>query len=149
MSRKGEVVLRRVSAFLLTIVLVLFPASVCLASEVVGDAGGESTTAVQDDNGLYQQYLDQFNRAEDIPESDSMAGRLSRSLLSSFHAVYTFIKLWAPMIGIFSVAIGVLIAIFSRRNKGLRKFGISLAITIPLLLILIVFGVGYLYDRYF
>ena len=40
--------------------------------------------------------------------------------------------------------IGVLIAIFSRKNPHWRKFGIAVAIVVPVVLIVFVYLIGYL-----
>lgn len=101
---------------------------------------------------IYAEYMERFAQNNSGTNEDHSVGNASRNfgkaVLSGFYSAYSFIRLWAPLIGIFSIAIGVIIALFARKNKGLRKFGISVAIVMPLLLVFIVYGIGYLNSIY-
>lgn len=100
----------------------------------------------------YYEYMERFGDSYSEPKQSHSVGdsinNLGHSVLSGLYALYSLIRQWSPLIGIFSVAIGVIIAIFARKNKGLRKFGISIAVSVPLLLIFIVYGIGYLNSIY-
>lgn len=76
--------------------------------------------------------------------------KLSERLLDDFYRVYAGIKSWAPVIAISSIGAGLLILIFSRYNKGMRRFGLyGLVMGVPLVLLVIVYGVGFLNGIFF
>lgn len=111
---------------------------------------GLNTTDAQEKEENYQDYLDRFSGAAHDGATAVKDGVevVTTPVLSYFNKVYAFIKLWAPMICITVMPIGVLLAIFARKNKGLRKLGIIIAVATPVILIFIIYGVGYLKALY-
>ena len=67
------------------------------------------------------------------------------TILYHFYRIYLQIKMYAAPITFVSIIIGSLIAIFCRSNKAMRRFGIfGLIIGVPVIMILMVYGVGIL-----
>lgn len=94
----------------------------------------------------FDEYIDRFNGDDGSDDTEKMP--LGKRALMYFYKAYAFIRTWAPAIAIIAVVFGTLLAIFSKFNKGARRFGIVVAIGIPLLLLVIVFGVGWLNSIY-
>lgn len=88
-----------------------------------------------------------FNAMENLtkPSNKDDGESLPTSLLKSFYATYYKIRLASPFIIIGSIIFGSLGALFSRLNKGAKRFFIvAFVILIPLLTLLIVYGIGIL-----
>lgn len=93
------------------------------------------------------EYYSLFDDVENAGKDDR---ELSERLLDGYYQFYAGIKSWAPVIAISSIGAGLLILIFSRYNKGLRRFGLyGLVIGVPLVLLVIVYGVGFLNGIFF
>ena len=100
------------------------------------DDAYDSVASKADPNNIYDSIVGQVNKNKGVNPF--------KAFLRGFYGVYGYIRSLGPVIAVGGVVIGVLIALFSRKNKTWRKFGITLAIVVPLLVILIVFGIGYL-----
>lgn len=75
-----------------------------------------------------------------------------KAFLRGFYTTYNNIRLISPVIVIISIVFGVIGMLFSRYNKGARRFFlVAFVIVIPLLIVIFIFGVGilnsmFLYD---
>lgn len=88
----------------------------------------------------YYTGLEQLKKTADSKD-------VSKTIFIQAHGVYTQFKLYAPLICIVSIFLGVMIFLFARGNKGARKFGlVCLVISVPLLTLFIVYGVGFMYG---
>lgn len=71
------------------------------------------------------------------------------SFLRGFYSTYNDIRLLSPVIFLVSFVFGIVGILFSKYNKGARRFFlIAFVITIPLLVLVIVFGIGILNDMF-
>lgn len=135
-------------SFFLSIICCTLPVAVC------GNSGEEiyneqQSIADDDADSAYDSLTDKLS-----PDSiyDSVMGQVDKNkgknpikvFLKSFYSTYAYIRMLSPIIGIAGILIGILIAGLARINKPLRRFGIVFAITVPTLLVIIVFGIGYL-----
>ena len=102
----------------------------------IADDAYDSVTDKLDPDNIYDSVMNQVNKNKDK--------NFFKSLLKGFYSAYSYLRSLAPVIGIIGTTVGVIIAVFARKNKGLRRFGITIAIMVPVLLIFIVFGIGYL-----
>lgn len=117
----------------------------------------ETTMENQDD--FASRNVDQAMKAGDEKEAeakDTISDLVSKpaekkkeslpeALLKGFYNTYIQIKLWAPWICIGSFMIGMIIFLAARGNKRARKFGLfGLVIGVPLSMLFIVFGIGFL-----
>lgn len=100
------------------------------------DDAYDSVTDKLDPDNIYDSVVNQVNKNKDK--------NFFKSLLKTFYSAYSYLRSLAPIIGIIGTTVGVIIAVFARKNKGLRRFGITIAIVVPVLLVVIVFGIGYL-----
>lgn len=112
-------------------------------------ADEQSSKAMDNGNKVYDILYDtstkQYNSFFSIAGDDDTP--LSKRLVLAVYAAYAEIKHLAPYIGMMSVSVGVLIFIFSKYNKGLRRFALyGLIIAVPCLLLFIIFGYGILAD---
>ena len=106
------------------------------AAEDSANDAYDSVTDKLDPDNIYEDVMGQVNK--------NKGENPLKSFLRGFYGVYGYIRSLGPVIAIGGVVIGSLIALFSRRNKAWRKFGITLAIVVPLLVVVVVFGIGYL-----
>lgn len=109
----------------------------------------QSSKAMDNGNKVYDILYDtntkQYNSFFSIAGDDDTP--LSKRLVLAVYAAYAEIKHLAPYIGMVSVSVGVLIFIFSKYNKGLRRFALyGLIIAVPCMLLFIIFGYGILAD---
>ena len=75
--------------------------------------------------------------------SDSLSGvlnKISNVLLSLYFRIS---GLGIP-IGVFGFVVGTIIALLATKNKGLRRFGVTFAIAVPVITTVVVYGGGYL-----
>lgn len=91
---------------------------------------------------IYYKALDGFkNNSRNKEEGETWV----QSLLIGFYSTYNSIRLVSPVIFIVSIVFGVIGMLFSRYNKGAKRFFlVAFVIAIPILLIIIVFGIGIL-----
>ena len=108
--------------------------------------------AKENANDIYVPYSEKnysdYNKL--FKTLDNMDGEkmpLAKRLLVYTYGAYGWFKQWAPYIGILSVVIGIFVFRFSCYNKGARRFALyGLIITVPVLLIFIVYGYAILID---
>lgn len=105
-----------------------------------------------------ENYVDQFNQKNEsvyynalnkyrTPSNDNSNEDLITWILKKLYGGYNKFKLLSPYIFWASIAFGIIGVLFSRHNKGARRFFIvSFIITIPVLILIIVFGVGIYND---
>lgn len=93
-------------------------------------------------NSIYYNALDNYaNNGREKEEGETFI----QSLLISFYSTYNSIRLVSPVIFIVSIVFGVIGMLFSRYNKGAKRFFlVAFIIAIPVLLLFIVFGIGIL-----
>lgn len=69
------------------------------------------------------------------------------AIMNKTYQAYQFIKNISGMVFAISIIIGIVIMVFARRNKGLRRNAILICfLFIPLIIFLLVFGLGYGYS---
>lgn len=97
------------------------------------------------DNKSKEEYytgLDKLTKT-----ADKKGEPLSKTIFVQTHGAYTQFKLYAPLICFVSIFSGAIIFLFARGNKAARKFGlVGLVISVPLLTLFIVYGVGFMYG---
>lgn len=113
----------------------IFDEQQSISDDKADDAYDSITDKLEPDN-IYDGVMDQVNKGK--------GQNPFKAFLRGFYSVYGYLRTLSPILIIGAIVIGVLIAIFSRKNKGLRRFGITIAIVIPILVVLVVFGIGYL-----
>lgn len=122
------------------------------ADEQVGAAASETDADVESgvtgDNKV-NSVVDSVVGNVDEGVSDALdyisgvSNGLIRSVLLFFYRLYGVLKVWSVPIVSLSLLIGILLQVFCRRNKKVRRFGVVVfLITIPLVVLLIVFGFG-------
>lgn len=151
--------------FVLTVFTVVFYgfATACIVR------AEETTTSEDYGEKVQQEADDKADRAvnsvgafaeTEVEKAKGASGQVTLSngyktsvrLLKSFYRVYEGIKSMAGIIISVSVFIGILIFVLSRKNKQWRRLGLYMfVIAIPLLVLLVVYGVGtlngiYLYE---
>lgn len=69
----------------------------------------------------------------------------TNSFWEGFYDIHTKIKVLTPLLFVGSIVLGLLVAVFARKNKGLRQSAlIVFCITIPVVLLLLVYGLPYI-----
>lgn len=64
--------------------------------------------------------------------------------------VYLYLRVNGPYVMILSVIIGCVMAVLARRNKKLQRFAIfTLCVGVPLLVLVVIFGYGFLCSLFF
>lgn len=110
----------------------------------------------------YKNYLIEENNVSDIvvdvtgatgsagsvvEEGSEIVLNVLEKVFVSLYGVFTVIKNISGQILAISIFIGVLICVFARKNKLMRKRGIVMFfVVIPILLFLCVYGVGIVYG---
>ena len=90
----------------------------------------------------WNEGMDELKNSDSIPMKGPLSERILRGIANVFYKHMSSIKGWSLFIGILSVGIGVFIAVTAKLNKKMRRFAITcFIITIPSLLIFLVFGI--------
>lgn len=98
-------------------------------------------------DSIYYNAIEQYTKPTD--SKDNGSGSFIQSVLRSFYSTYSKIRMVAPIIIIVSVVFGVVGMLFSRYNKGARRFFLlTFVVTVPILLVFIVFGIGVLNSMF-
>lgn len=119
---------------------------------------------VQSDSGqkadvVADQYIDRANQIYDQAMEEAMSGfyseakendkegnlfeRLTRGFVRMFYNRYGSLKSMAPGIAVVSVFLGGIIFICSKKNKPRRQFALyGLIIGVPILMLVLVYGIG-------
>ena len=93
--------------------------------------------------------MDELKSSDSIPIEGPLSERILRGIANVFYKHMTSIKGWSLFIGILSVGIGIFIAVTAKLNKKMRRFAITcFIITIPMLLIFMVFGIAKLVSMF-
>jgi len=93
--------------------------------------------------------MDELKNSDSIPMKGPLSERILRGIANVFYKHMSSIKGWSLFIGILSVGIGVFIAVTAKLNKKMRRFAITcFIITIPSLLIFMVFGIAKLVSMF-
>jgi len=93
--------------------------------------------------------MDELKNSDSIPMKGPLPERILRGIANVFYKHMSSIKGWSLFIGILSVGIGVFIAVTAKLNKKMRRFAITcFIITIPALLIFMVFGIAKLVSMF-
>lgn len=91
---------------------------------------------------IYYNALDEFTTTKDDNDGDSS---FFTSILLEFYGTYSKLRLASVWIVISSLVFGILGCAFTRHNKGAKRFFLTAFIfAVPLLMIVIVFGIGIL-----
>lgn len=129
----------------------------CLMSIIILSLPGISVMA-STDNQVYDN-IKENNEKEYSENSDALLNGdenqgdflafddISLKAWNFYDSFYRMMKSIFPLAFISSIALGVIINIFARRNKSLKKFGLfGFMIGLPLVFILLVFGIPYLHG---
>ena len=106
------------------------------AAQEDADSAYDSVTDKLEPDNIYDSVKDQMNK--------NKGENPFKLFLRGFYSAYGYIRSLGPVIAICGIVLGTLIAIFSRKNKSWKKFGITIAVAVPILVLVIIFGVGYL-----
>lgn len=88
---------------------------------------------------VYYNALDKLTE----PDTDNSDESLISSSLRGFYKIYILIKFSGVWICIGSIVLGAVGCFFSRHNKsGMKFFIVSFCVVVPIMVIVIVFGVG-------
>jgi hypothetical protein len=112
-------------------------------NEKITDENAENFSNEFDDTTetIYYNAIDKYSTTSD----DDGENSIFKSLLKESYSTYNKIRLASPWIMIVSIVLGVIGALFTRHNKGAKKFFIvTFIVAIPVLLLIIVFGIGIL-----
>lgn len=97
----------------------------------------------------WNKGMDELKNSDSIPMKGPLSERILRGIANVFYKHMSSIKGWSLFIGILSVGIGVFIAVTAKLNKKMRRFAITcFIITIPSLLIFMVFGIAKLVSMF-
>lgn len=97
----------------------------------------------------WNEGMDELKNSDSIPMKGPLSERILRGIANVFYKHMSSIKGWSLFIGILSVGIGVFIAVTAKLNKKMRRFAITrFIITIPSLLIFMVFGIAKLVSMF-
>lgn len=97
----------------------------------------------------WNEGMDELKNSDSIPMKGPLSERILRGIANVFYKHMSSIKGWSLFIGILSVGIGVFIAVTAKLNKKMRRFAITcFIITIPMLLIFMVFGIAKLVSMF-
>lgn len=125
----------------------------CCTTPYTVHAQAEQGTHSEEENDIYdslqksiqENWDDGFAELEATDEIEikgPLSERVLRGIANVFYKHLVSIKAWSLLIGFISLIVGIFIAVTAKLNKKLRKFAISLfVITIPVLLIIFVFGI--------
>lgn len=94
---------------------------------------------------IYKDTMENIADTEDVEELEGtdIFDKILRKFLAGYHRAYRVFRSLSTTIVICSVSIGVLIQVFSRENKRLKRTGRWIfMIGIPFVVFVIVFGVG-------
>ena len=76
-------------------------------------------------------------------EGKDIFDKTTRKVLTGWQRAYHTFRTLSPMICVISICLGILMYRFFKTDKGIRKVGLfTFVIAIPLVVIVIVFGVG-------
>lgn len=90
-----------------------------------------------------------LKNSDQIAIKGPLPERILRGIANSLYKQMSSIKGWSLLVGVLSVGIGIFIAVAAKLNKKLRKFAITFfIITIPTLLIIMVFGIAALVSMF-
>lgn len=134
------------------IILIIFSSSLAYAADDIGnlkeqeaqeradESYDEIEKKISNNQGLLKN-IKVNNTASNI--LNNTISNILKKILSGFYKIYIFIKSAAGLLLLISEVIGVFFIVFMRNNKKIRKSGsILFCILIPLLLTLIIYGVG-------
>lgn len=151
---------RRVAAVLVVFLMCLIMVSGCGAGDVPvntsedtfynREEGGTQERAEETNDKLESIYNDAMDRLmadEEGPraEGKDIIERLTNSLFGGFYRAYLSFKTMAPFICVVSFAVGLVLFLFSTKNKRLRRLGLfGFIIGLPMVVVFIVYGIGIL-----
>jgi len=97
----------------------------------------------------WKNGMESLETTEEIEIKGPLMERILRSIANVFYKNLMSIKAWSLFIGLISLISGVFITVTAKLNKKLKRFAISLfVITIPVLLIVFVFGITKLVSMF-
>lgn len=133
------------SGLLLAICLLFFAAPLTVYAQEEQETQSENDIYDSLQKSIRENWDDGFAELEaedEIEIKGPLSERLLRGIANAFYKHLVSIKAWSLFIGLISFVVGIFIAVTAKLNKKLRKFAISLfVITIPVLLIISVFGI--------
>lgn len=151
---------RRVAAVLVVFLMCLIMVTGCGASNVPvntsedtfynrEEGGAQERAEGTNDklDGIYNDAMDRLMADEEGPraEGKDIIERLTNSIFGGFYRAYLSFKTMAPFICVVSFAAGLVLFLFSTKNKRLRRLGLfGFMIGIPVVVLVIVYGVGIL-----
>ena len=126
------------------IILIIFSSSLAYAADDIGNLKEQEAQERADES--YDEIEKKISNNQGLLKNTKVNNTISnilKKILSGFYKIYIFIKSAAGLLLLISEVIGVFFIVFMRNNKKIRKSGsILFCILIPLLLTLIIYGVG-------
>lgn len=137
--------------FLLSLVIMILPAHKIYAADDYGAA--QEQEAEQKAGEVYDNISDKLPSAASDDAVENITGRVAggslQTMLKAFYSTYQAIKAMAGVILALSILAGVIILVFAKKNKKFRRVGvITFLIIIPVVLWLVVYGIGILNGKF-
>lgn len=143
---KGANMKRFVKTLVLVLLISLMPVSVYASTEegvqLENEAESKADSAY---DSVQSEVLDGIDTVTNTKPSlgGLQNSNFARNMLVAFYKVYQVIKSTAAVLISLSVLIGVAAMVFARKNKKIRRsFMIAFLLVFPLLILLIVYGIG-------
>ena len=123
------------------------------SDESVTEVSTENVTESVTESATNGAALNEFDKIFGDYTNDINAGKTANkivaNILLSVYGVYSVIKRLSPAIAAISIVTGIIMIVVARRNKPVQRRGLYLFIIgIPLILGIIIFGVGILNGIY-
>lgn len=97
----------------------------------------------------WKNGMKDLETTQEIEIKGPLSERILRSIANVFYKNLVSIKAWSFFIGLVSLISGIFIAVTAKLNKKLKRFAITLfVITIPVLLLIFVFGISKLVSMF-
>lgn len=144
---------------LLLCLLVLMTLTGCKSNAVKLVVGGDSNVNQEEtktateklekkSDDTFDEAMEKFG-ADGTQKDIGSDTPIDEQIVSFFLKLYHALKEASPYIAVVSFVIGFLIFLFARGNKKIRKFGLfGLMIGMPLVMIVINYGIGYTKDMF-
>lgn len=99
-------------------------------------------------NQIYGEAMEEamsgfYSEAKEDNEEGNFFDRMTRMILRMFYNRYGSLRTMAPLVSVMSIVLGGIIFVFSKKNKPRKRFALyGLIIGIPILMIVLVYGIG-------
>lgn len=128
---------------LLAVICIWMPCKVFASDGQQGTNGNDIYDSLQ--NSIRENWdngFEDLETTEEIEIKGPISERILRRIANTLYQHLVSIKAWSLFIGLISFVTGIFIAVTTKLNKKLKRFAITvLIVTIPMLLIVFVFGI--------